>query len=42
VPADKLFTQERGAAQLLNIIAGARLPEHNGAYLAWDGSSIVW
>lgn len=42
VPPQQLFTRERGAAQLLGIIAAARLPEDGGAYRAWDGSTIPW
>lgn len=41
VPADKLFTPERAARQLLDVIAGAS-PADNGRFLAWDGSPIPW
>ena len=39
--AKTLFTAERAASELLEVIEGVT-PEHNGAFLAWDGSSIPW
>jgi NAD(P)-dependent dehydrogenase (short-subunit alcohol dehydrogenase family) len=41
VAAEKLFSAERAAVQLLTVLAGRR-PEHSGAFLAWDGSPIPW
>jgi NAD(P)-dependent dehydrogenase (short-subunit alcohol dehydrogenase family) len=41
VPASRLFTPERAARQLLEIIAQAR-PHDSGCFLAWDGTTIAW
>jgi NAD(P)-dependent dehydrogenase (short-subunit alcohol dehydrogenase family) len=41
VPADRLFSAERAAAQLLEIISRCT-PEQSGRFFAWDGSEIVW
>ncbi|TXD34317.1 SDR family oxidoreductase [Lujinxingia vulgaris] len=41
VPASKLFSTERAATQLLDVIDGLR-PEDSGRFFAWDGSSIDW
>mmetsp|Transcript_2638 Transcript_2638/g.8917 ORF Transcript_2638/g.8917 Transcript_2638/m.8917 type:complete len:308 (-) Transcript_2638:740-1663(-) len=41
VPADKLFTPEFTARQLLGIVEGTS-PEDNGKFYAWDGSLIEW
>jgi NAD(P)-dependent dehydrogenase (short-subunit alcohol dehydrogenase family) len=41
VPAERLFTPDRAARHLLDIIAGA-MPRDNGRFLAWDGQPIPW
>jgi len=41
VPRDKLFSRERTARQLLEIIQGAG-PEDSGRFIAWDGKDIPW
>ncbi|CAK6688209.1 MULTISPECIES: SDR family NAD(P)-dependent oxidoreductase [unclassified Synechococcus] len=41
VPAERLFTPERAANQLLDVIA-AQEPAHTGRFLAWDGTTIPW
>ena len=41
VPAEKLFSPERAAAQLLGVIDKLER-EDNGRFLAWDGSEIPW
>ena len=41
VPAEKLFSTERAAAQLLAIIASAT-PEDSGRFIAWDGQDVPW
>ena len=41
VPAHKLFSVERAAQQLIEIIERAT-PATSGAFLAWDGSEIPW
>lgn len=41
VPPRQLFTPERAARQLLDIIAGAE-PADSGRFLAWDGRAITW
>jgi NAD(P)-dependent dehydrogenase (short-subunit alcohol dehydrogenase family) len=41
VPAEKLFSPERAAEHLLDVLASQR-PERSGAFLAWDGSPIPW
>lgn len=40
-PAEKLFSPERAAQQLLTVISNATVAD-NGAFLAWDGSAIEW
>lgn len=41
VSADKLFSPERAARQLLQLIATAE-PADSGRFLAWDGSEVAW
>ena len=41
VPAEKLFTPERAARQLLDIVRSIT-PEQSGRFLAWDGSEVPW
>ena len=41
VPAERLFSPERAAEQLLDVLAAQR-PERSGAFLAWDGTPIPW
>ncbi|WP_230467517.1 hypothetical protein [Lujinxingia vulgaris] len=41
VPASKLFSPERAATQLLEVIDGLR-SEDSGNFFAWDGSPIPW
>ena len=41
VPADKLFSAERAAAQLLEVI-DARGPADSGGFYAWDGQPIAY
>lgn len=41
VPAERLFTPERAANHLLDVIA-AQGPAHTGRFLAWDGTTIPW
>jgi NAD(P)-dependent dehydrogenase (short-subunit alcohol dehydrogenase family) len=41
VPQGKLFTVQRGASQLLDIIDRATMAE-NGRFFAWDGQEIPW
>lgn len=41
VPADKLFSVERAARQLLSVVEGLG-PESNGGFFAWDGAAIPW
>lgn len=41
VAAERLFSPERAAGHLLDVLAGQR-PEDSGAFLAWDGSAIPW
>lgn len=41
VPAEKLFSPERAARNLLAVI-DALEPEHSGSFLAWDSSPIPW
>jgi len=41
VPAKKLFSTERAAAQLLGVIDKLE-SDDNGRFLAWDGSEIPW
>lgn len=39
--ADDMFSVERGARQLLDIVDGLG-PDDNGKFFAWDGESIEW
>ncbi|NYE29527.1 NAD(P)-dependent dehydrogenase (short-subunit alcohol dehydrogenase family) [Rhodanobacter sp. K2T2] len=41
VAAEKLFTTERAATQLLQIIA-SRTAIDNGRFIAWDGTDVPW
>jgi len=41
VPAERLFSPERAAAQLLAVLK-RQTPERSGAFLAWDGATIPW
>ncbi|MFM7085825.1 MAG: SDR family NAD(P)-dependent oxidoreductase [Cyanobium sp.] len=41
VPSERLFTPERAAAQLLDVLE-RRTPGDSGAFLAWDGQPIPW
>jgi NAD(P)-dependent dehydrogenase (short-subunit alcohol dehydrogenase family) len=41
VPADKLFSPERAARQLLDVVDGLQ-PDQTGGYFAWDGTPIPW
>lgn len=41
VPPDKLFTPQRAAEQLVDVLL-AQTPEDSGAFLAWDGQPIDW
>ncbi|MFM7361588.1 MAG: SDR family oxidoreductase [Cyanobium sp.] len=41
VAAEKLFSAEQAAVQLLTVLADRR-PEHSGEFLAWDGTPVPW
>lgn len=41
VPPEKLFTPERAAQQLLDVIDSLK-SEDNGGFFAWDGQPIEW
>ncbi|MCT0219893.1 SDR family NAD(P)-dependent oxidoreductase [Synechococcus sp. CS-1329] len=41
VPPERLFSPERAAGQLLDVIAAQR-PADTGRFLAWDGTTIPW
>ncbi|WP_458071933.1 SDR family NAD(P)-dependent oxidoreductase [Rhodanobacter sp. BL-MT-08] len=41
VPAEKLFTAQRAASQLLAIIAKSHAAD-SGRFIAWDGSEVPW
>ena len=41
VAPDKLFTPERAARQLVEVLL-QQTPEQSGGFLAWDGQSIDW
>lgn len=41
VPQRQLFSKERGAAQILDIVNGITMDD-NGSFFAWDGSKIDW
>jgi NAD(P)-dependent dehydrogenase (short-subunit alcohol dehydrogenase family) len=41
VPPEKLFSPERAARQLLDVVDGLT-PADSGSFFAWDGSPIPW
>jgi NAD(P)-dependent dehydrogenase (short-subunit alcohol dehydrogenase family) len=41
VPEEKLFTPERSAAALMQVMDGLS-PEDSGGFFAWDGAKIPW
>ena len=41
VPAEKLFSPQRAAGHLLDVLAEQQ-PHDSGRFLAWDGSVIPW
>ncbi len=41
VPTERLFTADRAAGQLLDVLARLT-PEDSGGFFAWDGSRIDW
>jgi NAD(P)-dependent dehydrogenase (short-subunit alcohol dehydrogenase family) len=41
VPASQLFSPERSARQLLDVLSGLG-PEQSGGFWAWDGQPIPW
>jgi len=41
VPPDALFTPERAAAYLLDVLL-QQGPDQSGSFLAWDGQPIPW
>jgi hypothetical protein len=41
VPAERLFSPERSARQLLSVLEGLG-PEQSGGFWAWDGRPIAW
>jgi len=41
VPAGRLFSPQRAAQQLLEVLA-RQTPDGSGAFLAWDGQPIPW
>jgi NAD(P)-dependent dehydrogenase (short-subunit alcohol dehydrogenase family) len=41
VPPQGLFSPERAAAQLLDVLSGQG-PEQSGSFLAWDGQPVPW
>ncbi len=41
VPPSQLFPVERGASQLLHLLAGLG-QQDNGRYMAWDQQDIPW
>ena len=41
VPAEKLFSPQRAAGHLLDVLA-TQTPDDSGRFLAWDGSVIPW
>jgi NAD(P)-dependent dehydrogenase (short-subunit alcohol dehydrogenase family) len=41
VPAGRLFSPERAAAHLLDVLQQQQ-PERSGSFLAWDGTTIPW
>ena len=41
VPAEQLFTPQRAAGHLLDVIKGLG-PEQSGSFWAWDATAIPW
>ncbi|MDA0716621.1 MAG: SDR family NAD(P)-dependent oxidoreductase [Cyanobacteria bacterium] len=41
VPSDRLFSPERAAKQLLDVLTVLE-PQHTGQFWAWDGQQIAW
>lgn len=41
LPADRIFSPERAARQLLEIFGGLSM-EDSGGFFAWDGQTIPW
>jgi hypothetical protein len=41
VPPERLFSPQRAAQQLLDVLARQE-PRHSGQFLAWDGQTIPW
>lgn len=41
VPPERLFSPERAARQLLDVLQ-SQTPESSGSFLAWDGRTIPW
>eukprot|EP00475_Leptophrys_vorax_P035263 TRINITY_DN5795_c0_g2_i1.p1 TRINITY_DN5795_c0_g2~~TRINITY_DN5795_c0_g2_i1.p1 ORF type:complete len:313 (+),score=5.75 TRINITY_DN5795_c0_g2_i1:121-1059(+) len=41
LPADRIFTPDFAAEQLLDVI-GSVTPEDNGRFIAYDGSTVAW
>lgn len=41
VPTDRLFSPQRAAGHILDVLGG-QTPETSGAFLAWDGQPIPW
>jgi NAD(P)-dependent dehydrogenase (short-subunit alcohol dehydrogenase family) len=41
IPADKLFSVERAAGQLLDVMDRLK-PKDSGSFFAWDGTPIPW
>lgn len=42
VAPERLFSPERSAGHLLDVLAQQKPPEDSGRFLAWDGSTIPW
>ena len=42
VPEERLFSVERAARQLLEIVDHASRDTHHGGFFAWDGAPIPW
>lgn len=41
VPSERLFTPQRAARQLLEVVGGLTLENHGG-FFAWDGQTLPW
>lgn len=41
ISADKIFTKEAAARNLLDLISGLKQTD-NGRFVAWDGSNVAW